>query len=215
MMFCDRILPSAPSADPALIEAFRKSATAIVSDNLSRLSGATGLRPFHKGGVMVGTALTVRTRPGDNLVIHKALDLVRPGDVIVVDGGGDTGRALIGEIMTTIASTRGAAGFVIDGAIRDLGTIGSGDFPCFARAANHRGPYKNGPGEINVPVSIGGLVVEPGDIVMGDEDGIVAFPQSIAAELLEAVHRQEIREAEILLSIREHRYTGAYATPAK
>jgi RraA family protein len=204
--------PDPPRADPALVEAFRGAATAVISDNLDRLPGAVGLRPFHKGGTMAGSALTVRVRAGDNKAIHQALDLVRPGDVVVVDGGGDTSRALVGEVMMTIARSRGAAGFVIDGAIRDSAAFAQGDFPCFARASIHLGPYKNGPGEINVPVNIGGLVVSPGDIVVGDEDGVVAFPQSKAAELLAAVHAQEAKEAEILLSIREGRYQGAYAT---
>ncbi|MET0530503.1 MAG: RraA family protein, partial [Microvirga sp.] len=118
-MIGNRIHPSATQADPTLIDGFRTAATAIISDNLGRLPGAVALRPFHRGGgIMAGTALTIRTRAGDNLAIHKALDLVRPGDIVVVDGGGDTSRALIGEIMVTIAMTRGAAGFVIDGAVR-------------------------------------------------------------------------------------------------
>jgi RraA family protein len=197
-------------ADPALIAQFRNAATAVISDNLARLPGAVGIRPFHRGGTMAGTALTVRVAAGDDLVIHQALELARPGDVIVVDGGGDISRALVGEIMATVAVSRGAAGFVIDGAIRDAGTLAKQDFPCFARAAIHRGPYKNGPGAINVPVSIGGMVVAPGDIVVGDDDGVVAFAQDIAVELLHKVRAQEAREAEILKSIREGRYAGAY-----
>jgi regulator of RNase E activity RraA len=195
-----------------LVEAFRAFATPLISDNLARVPGAVGLRPFHRvDGAMVGRALTVRTRPGDNQFIHRALDLVRPGDVIVVDGGGYEGRALIGEIMTSVAASRGAAGFVIDGAIRDSGAIGKKTFPCFARSAIHLGPYKDGPGAINVPICVGGMVVHPGDIVLGDEDGIVAFPVDAAVELLAAVKAQEAREAEIMLSIREGRYQGAYA----
>lgn len=203
--------PCPPLADPALIAEFRTAPVAVISDNLHRLPGASGLLPQHKGGVMVGTALTVKTRPGDNLAIHKALDLVQPGHVLVVDGGGDLSRALIGEIICAIAQSRGAAGIVIDGAIRDVATIRAGDFPCFARGVNHLGPYKDGPGHINVPVTVGGLVVQPGDIVVGDDDGVTAFPQAGAAELLQAVRQQEQREAEILASIREGRYVGAYA----
>lgn len=116
-------MTSVPKPPPAIIEAFRTAATSIISDNLSRLPGAVGLRPFHSGGTLVGAAFTVRTRPGDNLAIHKALELVGPGDVIVVDGGGDETRALIGEIMLNIAQYRGAVGYVIDGAIRDSGAI--------------------------------------------------------------------------------------------
>ena len=194
-----------------LLDAFRKLSTPLLSDNLQREPGAVGIRPFHKmQGVMVGIALTVRTRAGDNATIHRALDLVKPGDVLVVDGGGDMSRALVGDIMTTLAAHRGAAGMILDGAIRDTGAIGKSSFPCFARAAIHRGPYKNGPGEINVPVSIGGMVVMPGDIVVGDEDGIVAFAQEKAADLLAAARAQEQREEDILKSIREGRYVGAY-----
>lgn len=206
-----------PLADRVLVNGFKSAATAVISDNMSRMPGASKLRPFHRngGGTMVGTALTVRTASGDNLFIHKALDLVGPGYVLIIDGGGDESRALIGEIMSLIASTRGAAGIVVDGAVRDAGALQQSDFPIFSRAANHRGPYKNGPGEINVAVSIGGLVVEPGDIVVGDEDGVVAFPQLGAAELLTAVRAQEKREAEIMQSIREGRYTGVYGNAAK
>ncbi len=195
---------------PGLLAGFGAASTAVISDNLQRLPGAVGLRPFHRGGTMVGRALTVRTAAGDNLTIHKALDLIQPGDVLVVDGGGDTGRALVGEIMAAIARSRGAAGMVIDGAIRDARAIAQADFPCFARAAIHRGPYKNGPGEVGVPVCVGGMLVRPGDIVVGDEDGVVAFPAEGAAELLAAVHAQEAREAEMLRSIAEGRYVGAY-----
>ena len=197
-------------AAPELIEAFRNVPASIISDNLERVPGAVGLRPFHRSGHLVGVAVTVRTRPGDNLAIHQALQLVGPGDVIVVDGGGDVTRALIGEIMMNVARQRGAAGFVIDGAIRDAGAIGASDFPVFARAAFHRGPYKHGPGEINVPVTIGGMLVNPGDIVVGDEDGVVAFPPSLARTLLDAVRAQIQRETETLTAIREGRYESKY-----
>ena len=203
-------MTAVPKPPPALIEAFRSAPTSIISDNLSRLPGAVGLRPFHRGGTLVGCAFTVRTRPGDNLAIHKALEFVGPGDVIVVDGGGDETRALIGEIMLNIAQYRGAAGYVIDGAIRDRAALAASDFPVFARAAIHRGPYKSGPGEINVPVSIGGSVIAPGDIVVGDEDGVVAFSQAIAPALLEAVQAQIKREADTIVAIREGRYQGSY-----
>ena len=200
-----------PKPDSNLIEAFRAAPTSVISDNLDRLTGAVGLRPFHRGNArMVGTAFTVRTRPGDNLAIHKALELVGPGDVIVVDGGGDDSRALVGEIMKTIAEHRGAAVYVIDGAIRDVGAFESSEFPCFARSVIHRGPYKNGPGAINVPVSVGGAVFSPGDIVVGDEDGVVAFPPSIATDLLQAVQAQIEREEQTLQAIREGRYQGSY-----
>ncbi|HEY1474279.1 MAG TPA: RraA family protein [Pseudolabrys sp.] len=204
------VMTSVPKPAPDLVEAFRSAPTSIISDNLDRLPGAVGLRPFHRSGRLVGAAFTVRTRPGDNLAVHRALELVGPGDVIVVDGGGDETRALVGEIMKTIAEHRGAAGYVIDGAVRDVAAFAESDFPCFARAAIHRGPYKSGPGAINVPVSIGGSVIAPGDIVVGDEDGVVSFPQAIAASLLDAVKAQIAREADTLTAIRAGRYQGSY-----
>jgi regulator of RNase E activity RraA len=203
-------MTSVPKPAPELIEAFRGAPTSVISDNLARLPGAVGLRRFHRGCKLVGVAYTVRTRPGDNLAIHRALEMVGPDDVIVVDGGGDETRALVGEIMKNIAEHRGAAGYVIDGAIRDVASFAASDFPCFARTAIHRGPYKSGPGEINVPVSIGGSVISPGDIVVGDEDGVVSFPAAIAATVLEAVRAQIAREEDTLLAIREGRYQGSY-----
>src|SRR5207244_7164604 len=119
--------------------------------------------------------------------IHRALEMVGPGYVIVVDGGGDETRALVGEIMKNIAEHRGVSGYVIDGAIRDVAAFAASDFPCFARAVIHRGPYQSGPGEINVPVSIGGSVIAPGDIVVGDEDGVGSFPAAMRATVLDAV----------------------------
>jgi RraA family protein len=208
-------LPLAPVADPAVLALFRGISTPIISDNLDRMPGVVGLRAYHRGGHLVGSALTVRVRAGDNLAIHQALNIARPGEVIVVDGGGDTSRALVGDIMKAIAESRGVTGFVIDGAIRDSSAFAESDFPCYARAAIHRGPYKTGPGEINVPVSVGGWTVNPGDVVVGDADGIVTFPPTIAPRLIEAVRAQEAREAEVLQLIRAGKYDGRYGKVSK
>jgi RraA family protein len=202
--------PPAEQVHPDVIAAFRVASTPSISDNLDRLPGIVGLRPFHRGGKLVGTAFTVQVRSGDNLAIHQALNAVRPGDVLMIAGGGDTSRALVGDIMKAIAESKGCAGFVVDGAIRDSGVFAASDFPCYARAAIHRGPYKQGPGSTNIPVSIGGWTVNPGDVVVGDEDGVVTFPPSIALTLIEAVRAQDTREAEVLQMIREGRYDGRY-----
>jgi regulator of RNase E activity RraA len=142
----------------------------------------------------VGRALTVKVRPGDNLMIHKAIDIAEPGDVIVVDGGAELTQALVGELMQMHAQTRRVAGFVVDGAVRDVAAFYAADFPCFARGNTHRGPFKEGPGEINVPVAIGGLVVEPGDLIVGDEDGLVAVPPGQMSGVLAAAKAQARRE---------------------
>lgn len=178
----------APAVAPEdVLAAFREVATPHVSDNLQRLSGIVGLQRFHRHRKLVGTAITVKTRPGDNLLIYKALMEALPGHVLVVDGGGDTTNALVGELIMLYAQQRGCTGIVIDGAIRDAAAFHDADFPCYARAAIHRGPYKNGPGAVNVPVCVGGQIVHPGDIVVGDEDGIVTFPASEAPRLLDAI----------------------------
>ncbi|KQY16448.1 dimethylmenaquinone methyltransferase [Rhizobium sp. Root73] len=190
---------------PELISEFRGVATSIISDNMARLPGATGILPYHKGGQLVGTALTVKTRNGDNLAIHAALKIARRGDVIVVDGGGDISQALIGEIILAHAESIGVAGFVLDGAIRDVAAIRASDLPCYARGITHKGPYKNGPGSLNVPVSIGGLVVHPGDLIVGDDDGIVALAPQAARDLLPAIRAQEERERIKIAGFKEAR----------
>jgi len=197
------------TVDAKFLAEFRTVATSLLSDNLHRLPGAVGLRPFHNSGAMVGVALTVKTPAGDNMAVHQALEVLKPGQVIVIDGGGEVGRAIFGEIMATLAKVRGAAGVVIDGAIRDAKAISALGLPCFARATIHKGPYKNGPGELNVPVAIGGMVVNPGDIIVGDEDGVVAFAPAVAAQLLKAARSQEEHEAAILKSI----HAGTYVSP--
>lgn len=199
----------------SLLEFYADVPTPLVSDNLDRYPGATGLKQLHGGRKLIGPARTVRTRSGDNLAIHKALENVQPGEVIVVDGGGDESRALIGEIMMEIAMKRAAAGFVIDGAIRDVAAFVAADFPCFARSVIHRGPYKFGPGEEQVPVSIGGMPVSPGDIILADEDGVLAMSPATALRIMPGVKEQIRKEAEIIQSIREGTYTGAYGVSSK
>lgn len=179
-----RINPRDTSVSDDLIEAFRSIPAPIIGDCLGRDIGSTGLNPYHGGDTLCGRALTVRVRPGDNLMVHKALLMAESGDVIVIDGAGDLSRAVIGGLMRTSAQAHQLAGFVIDGAIRDLAEWAEGGMPVFARGVSLRGPSKDGPGEINVPIAVGGLVVHPGDLVVGDLDGVVA----ISAERLPDLH---------------------------
>ncbi|PIB50105.1 dimethylmenaquinone methyltransferase [Pseudomonas sp. 2588-5] len=194
-----RILPNAPMASAELVEAFAQVVTPHISDNLGRHIGVRGLTRYNRSGKLVGTAITVKTRPGDNLLIYKALSLLQPGHVLVVDGQGDTNNAVIGELVKLYAQQRGCVGFVIDGAIRDVASFD--DTPCYARAVVHTGPYKTGPGEVNVPVSIGGMLVNPGDLVVGDEDGLVAFSQADAAEVLRRAAQHADHEAAVKAEI--------------
>jgi regulator of RNase E activity RraA len=185
----------------ATLKKFAKLAVANISDVMSRTNGTVDLRPFHKGGRILGRAFTVKTAPGDNLMVHKAIDMAAPGDVIVVDAGGAQRNAIIGEIMSTLAASKKIAGFVIDGPIRDVDSLGKSSFPVFARSISHRGPYKEGPGEINVTVSVDGMVVHPGDIIVGDYDGVFAIRPEIADELAALVMAVEKKEKDILKQI--------------
>ena len=187
-----RIEPRGPAPSPELVDALRGIPTPIVSDNMGRLyAGGAVLRPFHDGTPMIGVALTVRTRPGDNLMVHKALDMAQPGDVIVVDAGGELTNSIFGEIMLTLARRRRLAGLVIDGAVRDSDALAASSIGVYARGVSHRGPYKDGPGEINVAIAIDGMVVEPGDLILGDDDGLLAVP----FDAVEAVHAAATQKA--------------------
>ncbi|THT96399.1 RraA family protein [Lampropedia puyangensis] len=177
-----------------LAKQFADIVTPHISDNLQRMSGIVGLQRFHKSKKLVGTALTIKCRPGDNLYIYKALTQLQPGQVLVIDGAGNDSNALVGELIMLYAQAHGCAGFVIDGAIRDSAAFYEADFPCYARSVVHRGPYKLGPGALNVPVSVGGQVIESGDIIVGDEDGVVSFAPSQAPALLAAIAKTQAKE---------------------
>lgn len=181
-----------------------------VSDSMARMTaGGARLRPYYTGGRMAGPAFTVKTRPGDNLMIHKALQLVQAGDVLVVDAGGDLTNALIGEIMVGHAAKIGVAGIIINGAIRDAAELRAGSLPVFAAGVTHRGPYKDGPGEINVPVAIDGMVIEPGDLVLGDEDGILSVTYSDVDHILAATQAKQAAEVKMIAAIA----AGTYSAP--
>lgn len=189
-------------SDRSLVEAFAKIPSAIISDNLNRMVAAgPSVRPMHKEGTLAGTALTVKTRPGDNLMIHKATDIAQPGDVIVVDAGGDLTNALIGELIISHARSRGVVGFVVNGAVRDMDVIAVDDYPVYGAGVSHRGPYKDGPGEVNVPIALDGMVIAPGDIVIGDLDGVVCIPREEAESVLAASRAQQEKEAGIQAAI--------------
>jgi RraA family protein len=205
-----REFESAAQASPATLAALSELAVSLLSDNMARASGIMGLQPYHQPRPMAGTAVTVRTRAGDNLAIHRAFDFCRPGDVLVIDGGGELSQALMGDIMASYAESLGVQGLVIDGAIRDVGAIRQRDFPVYARGVTHRGPYKNGPGEINVPVTVGRMVVNPGDIVVGDEDGLLAIAPGDVDSVIAGARKQGAKEAAALQSIAEGRFDRAW-----
>ena len=202
--------PSAPQAKPEIIAKLKTIAVALLSDNMQRNRGSVGLRPYHTPAPLAGTAVTVRTRGGDNLAVLRAFDFCRPGDVMVIDAGGDLVNAIFGGIMALGGETMGLGGMVVDGAIRDVAEIAARRFPVYARGVSHRGPYKDGPGEINVPVTVGGMVVRPGDIIVGDQDGLCAFSPAIADGVIAKALEQHAKEEATMKSIREGRWDRSF-----
>jgi len=195
------LLPRVPGPDPALVDAVRGVPTAFVSDAIGRCTGSIGLHAYSGDEIMCGVAVTVRVRPGDNLMFHKALELALPGDVIVVDAGGDISTAIAGGNIRATMMRKGLAGLVVDGALRDLAEFAEGGLPAFARGSNHRGPSKDGPGEVNVSISCAGMVVNPGDLVIGDLDGVVTIPRDSLADELPAIRAIQERETILRASI--------------
>jgi len=197
--------------DASVIAKFEGLPVANISDNMSRMAaGGARLRPMHDGTPMRGAALTVKSRPGDNLMVHYALDLAEPGDVIVVDAGGDLTNAIIGEIMSAYAQSRKLAGIVINGAIRDAATLRASSFPIFAAGVTHRGPYKDGPGEINGVIAIDGMTIAPGDLILGDDDGLLCVPFDQTEALYNATSEKQDIEQKMLADIAAGTYDSSW-----
>lgn len=188
-----RIYQRRPALDAALVGRFQHVPAATVSDALGPGWGAVGLGliagslPADHDRSVAGRALTVKTRPGDNLAVHKAIDRAAAGDVLVVDARGDLECSVMGELMTMYAHSRGVAAIVIDGAVRDVAHLSKGTVPVYARGICHIGPQKHGPGQLHGQVSIGGVVVCEGDLVVADHDGVTVVPRHrIDETILEA-----------------------------
>lgn len=182
-------------ADADMLRRFGRIPAANIGDGMDRLGLLdSSIQSVWPGASIVGSAFTVWTRSGDNLWIHKALEVAGEGDVLVINGHGDTSRALIGELIGARARAQGIAGFVIDGAVRDADGLREYGMPVFARAITPAGPYKNGPGRLNVPVAVGGVSVSPGDIIVGDSDGVAVIPLAQAAEILVAAEAVQANE---------------------
>ena len=205
-----KIVSTFDRPDPALVKQFEGMPVANIDDNMGRIAAVhQSIRPLNKAPLL-GVAFTVRMPQGDNLMFHKAMDMAQPGDVIVMDAGGFDDRAIFGELMATYCKSRGLAGLVVDGAVRDYDSLSQMDFPVYAKSVTPNGPYKNGPGEINVPVVVGGKLIRPGDILVGDQDGLIIIQPEIAQEILEKTRAVMDKEAKIMKDILEK---GIYPRP--
>ena len=187
-----------------LVEAFRGIPVANIDDNMGRIAAVdASIFPLNPNAKILGTAFTVNAPAGDNLLFHKALDMAQPGDVIVLANKGSLSRSLCGEIMSTYAKSRGLAGIIIDGCVRDSAVLREFDFPVYAKGVTPNGPYKNGPGEMNFPVSFAGIIINPGDIIVGDADGLLVIRPEDAEELgkkAKAWHESEEKQMEGILT---------------
>lgn len=179
-----RVIKNFKRIEKDILNKVKKIPVSIIGDASNRTASISSEIKSINNKKILGTAYTVRTQAGDNLLFYYAIDQAKEGDVIVVDGSGYKERALCGDIMAKYAQARKLAGFIIYGGIRDKKELEEIDFPIYACATTPNGPYKNGPGEINIPVNIGGRVVKPGDIIYGDETGIVIInPEDIETVL--------------------------------
>lgn len=195
------------------MERLREFATPDISDMLNRLYAMDPeIRCLtDRDTVLCGAACTVKVFPGDNLMVHQSLDVANPGDVVMIDGAGNRTNALLGDLISAKARHRGIQGFVVDGLIRDLPAIKElGGFPVFARGTTPIGPLHRGPGEINYPISCGGVVVNPGDILVADAAGAVVVPKGIASELLERLVSKRESSAAYLSSVRRGDFSNEW-----
>jgi len=196
------IIKDFPRVSEAIVRRAAQLQPAILADVAGRRGALDGrIKPLCPSMKLAGSALTVEVRPGDNLMIHAAIALAKPGDVLVIDGKGDLSAALMGTIMMNACKKLGIAGVVMDGAARDLTEIIEMGYPVFAAGANPNGPTKNVPGRIGHPVAVGGVTVNPGDFIIGDADGVVVVEREKIEGLLAAGEKKERDEAERIAAI--------------
>ena len=192
--------------DAGIVQQASQFASSILADVAGRRGALHGrIAPLSPSMRFAGPALTVEVRPGDNLMIHAALALAQPGDVILVDGKGDLSSALMGEIMSQQAAALGVAAVVIDGAVRDSEAIRELGFPMFAAGLNPNGPTKSVAGRLNHPISIGGVTVHPGDLVVGDADGVTVIEREKAAAMLPLAAEKVAAESKRIADIRSRK----------
>ena len=196
-----RILDAPARLDTALVDAFRGLASSNIADAMGRFGFMDPGIQSRSGLPLCGLAVTVNARPADNLMVHKALQVAQPGDVVVVSTGGNITSAVFGELMCRTAVAARLGGLVVDGAIRDVEGISTLGFPAYSRSVSPGACDKDGPGEINVSISCGGTVVAAGDLIVGDRDGIAVVPRAHASEVLglvrDLVKKENARVAEI------------------
>ena len=208
-----RIRPVTRRATPEQCARAAKLPAANIGDVMNRMQTMRGgFAPYGGKRIIAGPAFPVRSRSGDNLMLHHAIDVAEPGDVIVADGGGELAIAMTGELMMGHATERGIQGVIIDGAIRDKAELANMDIGIWACGVTPSGPYKDGPGEIGTPCSCGGQVVMPGDLIMADEDGVVVIPFEEIDTVLAAAEAHHAKEIVAVQQIQARSYDRRWVT---
>ena len=189
------VVTGTPRADAAAVDALAGHGVATVHEAMGR-TGYLGpsIRPVHLGSRIGGTAVTVLSWPGDNLMIHVAVEQCRPGDVLVVATTSPSTDGMFGELFATALQHRGVRGLVIDAGVRDVAELHAMGFPVWSAAVSAQGTVKATPGSVNVPVSIGGQAVRPGDVILADDDGVLCVPREDAADAVTASRAREEKE---------------------
>jgi regulator of RNase E activity RraA len=208
-----RIRSEIERPNPETVAAFHAFDTPAISDMMNRLyTMKPTIQALTDPNIkLIGPACTVKVYPGDNLMVHKCLDILKPGDVVVVDTSASTMTAVLGDLISTKARHRGAAGFLVDGLIRDLpGIRALGDFPVFGQGVTPIGPLHRGPGEINYPIAAGGIVVQPGDLIVGDANGVVVVPQDIVEDLLARLTERANAESSYTSAVARGEFSNAW-----
>jgi 4-hydroxy-4-methyl-2-oxoglutarate aldolase len=190
------VVTDPPRTDEALVAALGEYGVATLGEAMGR-TGYLGphLRPIYPGARLAGTAVPVVCWPGDNLMIHVAIEQTRPGDVLVVTTSSPSRDGFFGELFATALAARGVVGLVTETGVRDTAELTEMRFPVWAPAVSAQGTVKATAGSVNLPVTIGGVVIEPGDVIVADDDGVVCVPRAHAGEVSVAAGEREAKEA--------------------
>lgn len=208
-----RIRESFDRPDPDLVERIGRFPTPDISDQMNRLYAMVpAIKNLTDPDLrLLGPACTVKVYPGDNLMVHKSLDLAEPGDVVVVDTSTSSLTAVLGDLVCTKAKHRGISGFLVDGLIRDLPAINAlGGLPVFARGVTPIGPLHRGPGELNHAISAGGIVVRPGDLIVGDQNGVVVVPLELVGEMVDRLEQRRALESDYNDAVRRGEFSNEW-----